>query len=125
MNNDFGKYLTSVRENSGFKSQRQLALEANISPATLSRIEAGTQHPQPETLKILARYLKNVAYEDLLAAAGYLNEDKKTVENEDLNIAFFGGRKEELSEEEAAHLEESLEMFRLLKAKRMTERKKD
>jgi transcriptional regulator with XRE-family HTH domain len=71
-NKEFGIYLTQLREKSGFKSQRKLAIKSGISSATLSRIESGIQRPLPETLKILAVYLKDVEYEELLNAAGYL-----------------------------------------------------
>ncbi|HEU4962266.1 MAG TPA: helix-turn-helix transcriptional regulator [Bacilli bacterium] len=70
-----GDTLAKLRERSGFKSQRQLAMEAGISPATLSRIEAGTQKPQPETLKTLSKYLRDTSYEDLMKMAGYIEEE--------------------------------------------------
>lgn len=72
---EFGEYLTKLRERSGFRSQRQLAIEAGISPATLSRIEAGTQKPQPETLKAISKFLRDTSYEDLMKIAGYIEDD--------------------------------------------------
>lgn len=72
---EFGNYLARVREQAGFKSQRQLALEAGISPATLSRIESGIQKAQPETLKKLSTYLKT-SYELLMERAGYIDESE-------------------------------------------------
>ncbi|MFE4524728.1 helix-turn-helix domain-containing protein [Cytobacillus firmus] len=72
---EFGIYLSKLRENSGFKSQRQLAIAAGVAPATLSRVESGSQEPTPSTLKKLARHLKDVTYEDLLNAAGYLDHN--------------------------------------------------
>ncbi|MFD0682413.1 MULTISPECIES: helix-turn-helix domain-containing protein [unclassified Paenibacillus] len=124
---EFGNFLSKERENNGYKSQRQLALDAGISPATLSRIEAGTQEPKPETLKAISRFLKMTPYELLMEKAGYLNESistnntKKSNELE-INVAYFGGAKEELTEEEAARLKEELEMFRLLKEKKLREK---
>jgi repressor LexA len=68
---EFGIYLAKLRERRGYKSQRQLALDAGISPATLSRIEAGIQKPQPDTLRLISPYL-HVSYEELMEKAGYL-----------------------------------------------------
>ena len=68
----FGLYLTKLREKRGFDSQRKLALAAKISPATISRVEAGIQKAEPETLKKLAPYL-GVPLEILMKKAGYLD----------------------------------------------------
>lgn len=70
---EFGLYLAKIREQSGFKSQRQLALASGISNGTIARIESGTQKPTPETLKTLSKYLRNVTYEELMKRAGYMN----------------------------------------------------
>jgi len=70
----FGVFLGKARERSGYKSQRALAIRAGISPATLSRIEAGAQKPTPETLKSISRFLRDVTYEELLEKAGVLDE---------------------------------------------------
>lgn len=74
---EFGRYITRLREQAGFKSQRQLALEAGISPATLSRIESGIQKAQPETLKKLSTYLKT-SYELLMERVGYIDESESS-----------------------------------------------
>lgn len=71
---EFGAYLTKIREQNGYKSQRQLAIEANISSATLSRIESGIQKAQPETLLALSKVLNDVSYHELLHTAGYLDQ---------------------------------------------------
>lgn len=71
---EFGLYLSSLRVKRGFESQRQLAIAAGVSPATISRIEAGIQRAEPETLRKLAPFL-GVSYEELMAAAGYLNAE--------------------------------------------------
>ncbi len=67
---NFGLWFADLREKSGFESQRQLAIAANVSPTTISRIEQGTQKAEPETLKKLSKYLK-ISYSDLMAKAGY------------------------------------------------------
>lgn len=72
---EFGVYLAKIRERNGFKSQRQLALEANMSPATISRIEGGIQQAQPDTLLALSKVLKDVTYYELLQKAGYISEE--------------------------------------------------
>lgn len=73
---DFGLYLSLLREQSGYKSQRELALKAGISPATLSRIESGLQHPTPDTLQILSKYLRGTSYIDLMDKAGYFADER-------------------------------------------------
>lgn len=79
MKMEFGQYLTELRESSGFKSQRQLALKAGIAPATLSRVEGGTQKPSPDTLLILSKFLRDVTYEELMERAGYLSSESAAV----------------------------------------------
>lgn len=85
----FGVYLAEIREKSGYKSQRQLAIAAGIAPATLSRIEGGTQEPSPSTLKKLSVHLKDISYEDLMQAAGYIEESSEiNVDTKNLNASF-------------------------------------
>jgi len=69
---EFGIWLTKLREQQGYTSQRQLYLASGVSNSTISRMEAGTQKPEPETLKKLAPFL-GVSYEHLLKQAGYLS----------------------------------------------------
>ena len=81
----FGKMLTQLREKSGFPTQRQLALQSKISPATISRIEAGIQKAEPKTLAKLAPYLK-ISYEELLQMSGYLPEP---ADDHDVSFGFI------------------------------------
>ena len=69
----FGQYLTEARIRNGFKSQRALAIACGISNATIARMENDEQKPMPRTLKTLSKYL-DVTYEDLMRAAGYLDD---------------------------------------------------
>jgi len=69
----FGEYLVHLRLQHGFKSQRKLASKTGISSATISRMEANIQFPQPETLKKLAEYFTDVTYEEMLEKAGYIS----------------------------------------------------
>jgi len=71
---EFGEYLRAVRERKGF-SIRQLASLAGVSNAYLSQIETGQRGiPSPDIIKKLAKPL-GLKYEDLLAAAGYLERN--------------------------------------------------
>jgi transcriptional regulator with XRE-family HTH domain len=78
---DIGKHIEFLRLKHGFKSQRQLAIKTNISPATLSRIEKGLQKPNPETLKSIADHLPSTTYQELMFLAGYptTGEDQKEI----------------------------------------------
>lgn len=69
----FGDYLKELRKKHGFKTQKQLADISGISQTTLSRIEAGLQKPQPDTLKILAQHLSPTTYGELMDRAGYFD----------------------------------------------------
>lgn len=82
---EFGRYLSELREQAGYDSQRQLALAAKVNPATVSRIEAGTQHPEPDTLVKLAPAL-GVSPEVLMVAAGYLEPRTESVKDKDLPL---------------------------------------
>lgn len=82
----FGKFIEHHRVASGFKSQRQLAAKTGISSATISRIEAEIQKPEPETLKILAKHLHTTSLVELMVVCGYWDEEEllespKTGEN--------------------------------------------
>ena len=90
----FGQFLSELRVRYGFKTQKQLAEAAGISQATLSRIEAGTQKPNPETLMALAQQLRPVTYGELMEKAGYLQEDHRIQWTE----ASFIDSEEELDE---------------------------
>jgi transcriptional regulator with XRE-family HTH domain len=73
---DYGKFIEHHRVASGFKSQRRLAEKTGISSATISRIEAGIQRPEPETLKTLAKYLHSTSLVELMVVCGYWDEDE-------------------------------------------------
>lgn len=71
----FGEFIESLRISSGFKSKRSFAEASGISPATISRIEAGIQDPAPNTIAILAKHLKGYSQEELQAAAGWMDNN--------------------------------------------------
>lgn len=98
---DFGIYLAKIRERSGFRSQRQLALAAGVSPATLSRVEDGSQKIQPDTLRKIAPFLKDVTYDELMKKAGYLGDgminESSAVYETDPDIQFIMRARKDLS----------------------------
>ena len=72
---EFGKYIGSLRLLAGYKTVDSLAKASEVWGTTIARIEEGrTKSPSIETLKKLAPYLK-ISYEELLKAAGYLEND--------------------------------------------------
>lgn len=73
-NFNFGKFLRNTRIKAGYKTQKQLSDVSGVSQTTLSRIEAGTQKPLPETLKALSPYLRPFTYGELLDRAGYFKD---------------------------------------------------
>ncbi|WP_019536550.1 helix-turn-helix domain-containing protein [Paenibacillus ginsengihumi] len=75
-NSGFGKFIERHRIASGYKSQRRLADKTGISSATISRIEAEIQKPEPETLKILAKHLHTTSLVELMVVCGYWDEDE-------------------------------------------------
>lgn len=72
-----GEYVRRKRLQRGM-SQRQLAAVSGISNSEISRIEAGERsNPSPGVLRLLASAL-GVPYEEILAEAGYLADDRKS-----------------------------------------------
>ena len=71
----FGQYFSKLREDSGYKSQRQLAAASGISNGTIARLEDGSQRPRPDTIRTLSSYLNGVSYNDLMGMLGYLDSD--------------------------------------------------
>lgn len=70
--NEFGQYLTELREKAGYDSQAALGKASGVWNSTIARIEDGsTKSPDPITLTKLAPYLK-VSVNELMIAAGYL-----------------------------------------------------
>lgn len=79
---EFGIYFAKLREQSGYRSQRELALKSGVSHSTVNRIEAGKHKVTPENLKTLAPYLKDVDADDLMRAMGYLDNEESVSLNE-------------------------------------------
>jgi HTH-type transcriptional regulator, competence development regulator len=73
--NALGSYLRNVRKERGL-SLKKVEKAAGVSNAYLSQLERGLRNPpHPDILKKLARVYE-VPVTDLLAAAGYLEEEK-------------------------------------------------
>ena len=59
----------------GERTLNQFALHIGLAPATVSLIKSGKRNPSPKTLlKISKNARNNVTYEDLMKAAGFLND---------------------------------------------------
>ncbi|QOR83834.1 helix-turn-helix domain-containing protein [Geobacillus stearothermophilus] len=70
----FGSYIRQLREKKGY-TVNQLSLYSGVSSAQISRIENGLRGvPKPETIKKLSEALGH-SYEDLMQAAGYLDDN--------------------------------------------------
>jgi transcriptional regulator with XRE-family HTH domain len=70
--------IKRLRLKAGYETLGELYRASTVPVASLSRIEAGLQHPSPKTLKKLAPYL-GVTEEHLLIIAGHLGVNNKTV----------------------------------------------
>lgn len=79
---DFPTYFYELRIKSGFTSQRRLAEAAGVSNGTIARIEDGSQHPSPETLKKVARCL-DVSFNELMERAGYRDYEETVYDVDD------------------------------------------
>ena len=74
-----GKLLKDLRIKAGYKTQKDLSVASGVSQTTLSRIEAETQKPLPNTLMALSEHL-SASYAELMIKAGYfdgMSEEKK------------------------------------------------
>lgn len=80
---EFGDYLKKLREENKL-SLRQLALYSKVSASYLSQIESGARGvPKPEILSKLHKPLK-VSYEELMKAAGYIEEAPTSTSNKSI-----------------------------------------
>ncbi len=106
----FGLRLKQSR-NKKQLTQTQVADRLGIDFTTISKYENDRSQPDNEILQKLAN-LYDVSVDWLLT--GELINGRKTSNQLSMN-----GEQEELTDEEVQHLKDSLEMFRLLKAKRL------
>ena len=95
--NELGTYIKEKRTEKGL-SIRRLAELAAISHTEVKRIEDGLRkQTSPQVLRSIASAL-GVPYEDLMAAAGYI--DEPTAETESSTVANGIKDTEDLSQEE-------------------------
>lgn len=107
----FGARLKNAR-NSKKLTQQQVAGTLGLNFTTISKYENDKSQPDNEILQRMA-VLYDVSIDWLLTG-----ETGGTASAGGRAKMFIGGEVEELTEEEAEHLRDSLEMFRLLKEKR-------
>lgn len=95
----------------------------NLAESTISGYVNGTRKPDIDLIKEFADFFQ-VSVDDLLARN--FKPDSLIVETKNnekpINMAFLGGRKEVLTEDEAEAVEAALEIHRKLKEKRMREK---
>jgi len=108
----FGTRLRQAR-NKKLHTQSQVAQLIGIDFTTISKYENDRSQPDNETLRELAS-LYDVTIDWLLTG----DQGGKQASH---NLLCVDGAQESLTDEEARHLKDSLEMFRLLKAKREKE----
>lgn len=115
---EFGVYFARLREESGFRSQRELADVSGVSHSTINRIESGSHKVSPDNLKLLAPHLKGVDYYDLMKAIGYIEFKPE------FSLSFFGGP-EKYTADEIAEMEAALERYREMKRRAAEEAAKE
>ena len=126
-----GKKIRQLRLSNDL-SLRDLAAKSKVSFSFISSIEKNRYNASRETIIALADALEGSNKNELLLLAGFAPEEndpspnitqqKESEVESDFSIAFLGGGKEVLDEEEAEHLERELEMFRAFREKRRRDR---
>jgi transcriptional regulator with XRE-family HTH domain len=122
---DLGDRIKKQREKMRL-TQKDLSNKTGLTIVQVSRYENNERKPDPEALSTLVDALETNA--DYLL--GRTNDPsptnaKLTAAGRPENgpyMAYFGGPPKELDEEEAAHLEQELEMFRAFREKRLREK---
>ncbi|WP_282937564.1 helix-turn-helix transcriptional regulator [Paenibacillus sp. RC67] len=107
----FGKRLAEIRNKKGI-SQYELAEHLKFTRAQLANYEQGKREPDFETLITLANYF-DVSIDYLL---GRIDQPKSN-NGGDKNVLLYLGNKEDLTEEEAEFIKETLVTYRKVKEK--------
>jgi transcriptional regulator with XRE-family HTH domain len=105
---------------------KELGAKFNLAESTISGYENETRKPDLDLIDKFADFFE-VKADFLLGRTDDPNptEVKSTAASSSGNrpyMAYFGGPPEELDEEEAAHLEQELEMFRAFREKRLRDK---
>jgi transcriptional regulator with XRE-family HTH domain len=112
------------------KTHQEMADAIGVTRPAYTAYESGKRKPDYDTLNRIVDILETTS-DYLLGRTNYAgtSQSGQTLDSSDneVYIAYLGGPKEELDEEEAAHLEEALEMFRAFREKKRRDaaRKKD
>lgn len=128
----FGKRLKELRLKKDM-SLRDLGERSRLSYSYIGSLEKERFKPSRETVYSLAEALSHPA-DELLLLAGfapeastveensfYSSEKKDTINESRMGLAFITGG-EDLTEEEAEYLKESLELYRRMKERKAKER---
>lgn len=111
------KYLREKRE----LTQKEVSKRTGLTIVQISRYENNERKPDPEALAQLVDALDTNA--DYLL--GRIDDPSSAINEkdagEDIYVAYLGGPKKVLDQEEAAHLDEALEMFRAFREKKRRE----
>lgn len=113
----FGTRLKQAR-NGKRMTQNQVAAKLGIDFTTISKYENDKSQPDNEILRELAG-MYEVSLDWLLTG-----DRAAPASSPSPNRIYVNGKSEDLTDEEAKHLLDSLEMFRLLKAKRQREQQR-
>lgn len=113
--------LKASRENKNFK-QNKIADLLDIHNSTLAKYESGDREPDTATLIRLADVYE-VSLEWLIAGKSSQAMEFHTAVQKSGDSLAINGTELPLTQEEARHLKESLEMFRLLTTKRNRQKK--
>jgi transcriptional regulator with XRE-family HTH domain len=108
--------LKTSRENRNLK-QNKIADMLDIHNSTLAKYESGDREPDTDTLIRLAE-LYEVSLEWLIAGKSSQLPNSSRSETKPINFLSVNGMKYDISKEEANHLKDSLDMFRILTTKR-------
>jgi transcriptional regulator with XRE-family HTH domain len=108
--------LKTSRENRNLK-QNKIADMLDIHNSTLAKYESGDREPDTDTLIRLAE-LYEVSLEWLIAGKSSQLPNSSRSETKPINFLSVNGMKYDISKEEANHLKDSLDMFRMLTTKR-------
>lgn len=122
----YGTRIRERRKRIGL-TMKELGEKINAAESTVSGYESETRKPDIDTLKKIAFVLEtNASY--LLGETDDPSPPDKKGYSEDsdqsMGLAFITGG-EDLSEEEAEYLKESLELFRRMKERKAKEREKN
>lgn len=122
--------LRELRLHHGY-TQEALARKLKTTKGTISNYENSHSTPSDDMLSHLADLLFTTTdyLLDRTNDPGPAPQSSGTVVSDTAgdksNVAYFGGRREELSKDEATHLEESLAIYRLLKQRKLVKKNKD